>query len=281
MHASSETFSLTLFGCSIRIRCRDTQAATLLARNYGALRGKGEAPALVYTVGTQRHAGACELFITREGQQPLMASDPGEFLFLFEKDLTVELQKLRSDLYFVHAAALEYRSKAFMLVGPSGSGKSTATWALLHHGCCYLSDELAPVHLKTWEVHPYPHALCLKDEPPAAYPLPKTTLQTSYTLHIPAEELPNGVGTHPAPLMAIFFVRYHPEASAPAVRSISRAEAAAHLYANALNPLAHRGDGLDGAMELATRVAPLELLTAQLPATCALVEAALKGLAPT
>jgi hypothetical protein len=51
-----------------------------------------------------------------------------------------------------------------MLVGESGSGKSTTAWALLHHGCCYFSDELGPVDLQTGEVYPYPHALWQFDD---------------------------------------------------------------------------------------------------------------------
>jgi hypothetical protein len=165
-----------------------------------------------------------------------------------------------------------------MLVGESGSGKSTTTWALLHHGCVYLSDELAPVDLQTSEVYPYPHALCLKDVPPGPYPLPKNTLYTSRTLHIPTAALPGQVGEGPVPLAAIFFLQYRPEAAAPVVEPLSKAEAAARLLANALNPLAHAGDGLDGAIKVSTSVASVKLFSADLMATCALVRATLKRL---
>ncbi len=207
-----------------------------------------------------------------------MASDDSEFLFLFEKDMTIELQKLRRDLYFVHSAVLEFAGTAFMLVAASGSGKSTITWELLHHGFRYLSDELGPVDLKTLKVCPYPRALCLKDKPPGLYPLPEKTLYTSRTLHVPIEGLPSGVGRGPIPLGAIFFSRYCPEASGPAVQAISRAEAGARLLVHALNPLAHLGDGLDGAIEITRRIPPFKLFTADLPATCALVKTTVKGL---
>lgn len=207
-----------------------------------------------------------------------MASDDSEFLFLFEKDMTIELQKLRRDLYFVHSAVLEFAGTAFMLVAASGNGKSTITWELLHHGFRYLSDELGPVDLKTLKVYPYPRALCLKDKPPGLYPLPQKTLYTSRTLHVPIEGLPSGVGRGPTPLMAIFFLRYCPEASGPAIQAISRAEAGARLLVHALNPLAHLGDGLDGAIEIIRRSAHFKLSAADLPATCSLVKATVKGL---
>jgi hypothetical protein len=208
----------------------------------------------------------------------LIASDPGELLFLFDKELTVELEKQRPDLYFVHAAVLAFGNEAVMLVGKSGSGKSTTTWALLHHGWRYFSDELGPLDLQTGEVYPYPHALCLKDVPPGSYPLPQNTLYTARALHIPTAALPSEVGEGPAPLSAIFFVQYQPKAAGPIVQPLSKAEAAAHLFANALNPLAHVGDGLDGAIQVVTRVASLKLFSADLTATCALVKATLKKL---
>ncbi len=62
------------------------------------------------------------------------------------------------------------------------------------------------------------------------------------------------------------------------VYPISGAEAAARLFAHTLNPLAHIGDGLEGAIEITKRCAHFELVTADLPETCALVRATLEGL---
>jgi ABC-type cobalamin/Fe3+-siderophores transport system ATPase subunit len=78
---------------------------------------------------------------------------------------------------------LAFGHETVMLVGESGSGKSTTTWALLHHGCRYFSDELGPVDLQTGTVYPYPHALCLKDVPLKPYPLPRNTLYTARAVY--------------------------------------------------------------------------------------------------
>jgi hypothetical protein len=190
---------------------------------------------------------------------------------MVEKDCTIALQILRPDLYFVHAAVLEWAGSAAMLVAASGEGKSTTTWALLHHGFRYCSDELGPVDVQTGEVYPYPHALCLKEKPPAAYPLPTQTLCTSSTLHIPTAALPSETCTGPIRLAAIFFVQYRPEAAAPTVRPMRTAEAAVRLFAQALNPLAHAEEGLDGAIALAACFPCFALQTADLPSTCALM----------
>jgi hypothetical protein len=271
-----DILSLVIFGCHVRVQCQDAATRALLVAQYGHMQDCQRPVALQYSVGKQEGSGG--FFVSRAGQAPLLASDSGELLFLFEKDLTVELEKLRPDLYFVHAAVLAFGHETVMLVGESGSGKSTTTWALLHHGYRYFSDELGPVDLQTGTVHPYPHALCLKDVPPTPYPLPRNTLYTARALYIPTAALPSEVGEGPAPLAAIFFVQYRPGAAAPMVQALSKAEAAARLFANALNPLAHGGDGLDGAIKVVTRIAVVKLFSGDLTATCALVRATLKEL---
>ena len=50
--------------------------------------------------------------VTREGTEPLIAGNNAELLFILEKDITIELQKIRRDLYFLHGAALELPARA-------------------------------------------------------------------------------------------------------------------------------------------------------------------------
>jgi len=69
---------------------------------------------------------------------------------------------------------------------------------------------------------------------------------------------------------------YDPDALAPSVRRLTAGEAAARLYANALNPLAHAGEGLDGAIRIATASRCFELTTAELASTCALLTATME-----
>ncbi len=273
-----DRLSLTVLGCHVAVQCKDAKTKGLLVANYGCMQTPPTAEDWQYVVG--RAQGASAFFIMRAGQHPLLAADESEFLWLFEKDLTIELQKRRHDLYFVHSAVLEWAGKGCMLVGPSGSGKSTMTWALLHYGWHYLSDELAPVDLQTLHVYPYLHALCLKDTPPWPDRLPERLMATAHALYLPLTEFSEGVRSDPTPLAAIFFLHYQPRASGPAVHPIRSAEAGARLFAHALNPLAHPGDGLDGALTIVSKSACFSLETAELPATCALVTATLQRLVP-
>ena len=280
-------FSLRIFDRDIHVTCQDTRSAHVLREAYSHFLiplAASHSADLSYTVRPQNQ----EFFLKRVGSEVLHAQDDGEFLFLFEKDITIELQKQRRDLYFLHAASLAWHDqemlRALLLVAASGHGKSTTTWALLHHGFSYLSDELGPIDLSSMQVHPYPHALCLKDKPPPPYRLPSQTLSTSHTLHVPFSALPNTQtpqtpqAPHASPLAAIFFLRYCPEAAQPSLRPIGKAEAATRLFAQALNPLAHPGEGLDGALAIVSQSACFELYSADLTATCTLVKETLEGL---
>src|SRR4029450_2459126 len=261
-----DVLEFSVFDCGIRVESLDRPAASLLTSNYSWFKQAFEKRHITYRItrpGTRE-----DRLITRDGAYPVLARDDGDFLYMFEKDMTIEAQRLCSDLYFVHAAAVELDGHALALVAPSGSGKSTTSWGLLHHGFKYLSDELAPVLLTAMEVHPFPHALCLKTVPPDEYPLPKETIFTTRTAHVPTQFLPCKTTMDSIPLEAIFFVRFVGEISEPVLKPIGKAEAAARLFTTALNPLAHTGDGLDGAIEIVSKIHCFELLSSNLKPTC-------------
>src|SRR5262245_43684866 len=265
-----DVLELSVFDCDIRIESLDRPAASLLNINYGWFKQDIERPQIRYRI-TRRGRGEQRL-IARVGAAPEIARDDGEFLYMFEKDMTIETQKLRPDLYFIHAAVVKLDGSALALVAPSGYGKSTTTWGLLHHGFKYLSDELAPVHLSTMQVYPFPHALCLKTLPPNEYSLPEQTIFTTRTAHVPAQFLPCETPGETVPVQAIFFVRFIDEISEPVLKPMAKSDAAARLFTNALNPLAHSGEGLDGAIEIVSKTHCFELLSSNLTSTCELIK---------
>jgi len=269
--------TLRVVGRTIGVECGELETTALLTATYGHMKGGHTAIDLHYTVGWD--SSRSSFFIRREGCELLTAPDDGTFLAMFDENFSIELQKLRPALYFVHAAVLTRPDSAFMLVTESGGGKSTLCWALSHHGYPYLSDELGPIDLGTLEVHPFTRALMLKTAAPGSfYPIPAAALRSSRGWHVSAEDVPGGVGVRPTRLTAIFFLRRDPAAQAPSVRTISAAEAVVRLYANSLNQLAHRGDGLDAAIRITTGVVCFELVTtADLPACCRLLTATLNG----
>ena len=122
------------------------------------------------------------------------------------------------------------------------------------NGFDYLSDELAPVDPAVLQVEPYPHALCLKNEPLSEPALPGSTLYTGVTLHVPAYELPTRALDRPCPLCLLIFIDGSLNGRDLVVRAIGSAESAARLYSNGLNQLSHRGNGLPVAVGMASGV---------------------------
>ena len=254
----------------------------LLRANFEAMVVGGGDPELRYDVHVEPRPvgpeppggprGAIRL-ARRDSHFEGLARDVGELIYRLESDLVIQAQLRRPELLFLHAAALELEGRAYLLVGRSGAGKSTTCWGLLRHGFRYLSDELAPVALDSTVVLGYPHALCLKRNPPPGYPVPDTTMRTPRGLHIPINGSSLYAGDEAPPVAAIFFVEYDPSTRRPAARGITVAETTARLYPQILNALAHEGDGLTAAASVASAVPGYRLESAELGATCRAVRA--------
>lgn len=270
MTDNTNHFYLSVFKCIVKVKVETEELFSVLNKVYGAMIISNPViqPALSYIV-RYKEPGSSEMVISREGINDLITDDLGRFIFLFEKDMTIELQKLRSDLLFIHSAALEYNNKALLLVAPSGTGKSTTTWAMVNSGFNYLSDELAPIDLQRMAIHPYPHAINLKAKPPL-FELPDDTLYTSQTLHVPCNSFSNKINSELIDLNVIFFLEYDPELSEPEIIVMNKSEAIANLYANSLNILAHdkNDNGLHAAIEIVSNVKVYRLISNELEKTC-------------
>jgi hypothetical protein len=252
-----------ILGQRIRVRCDDELLKSLILANYGAFLepdGHDDSAELEYTVGKHPSGG----FYISRGNETLVEETSDEAIqytvvYFLEKLITLDLQHLRTDLYFVHSAALERNGGVIIIAADSGTGNSTTAWSLLQHGF-------------NLDVHPYPHALCLKAPPPGPYPLPENTVRTERTLHIPTTSLPASIIKQPKPLRALIFLQRDANTpTAPTFEEVSSAEAGARLYANTLNALAHPGSGLDVAIKVASTVPAYTLHAGELQATCEVI----------
>ena len=270
-----QILNFNILGVQLQARCPDQSSHDLLLGCYSAfLNEDSSRTQLHYEISLQANGGY--RLAPRDGQA-IDCADDYDLMYFFEKNITLEIQKIRTDLLFLHGGALEFQGKCCIFTAPSGSGKSTTTWAALHHGFNYMSDELAPIVPGSNEVACYPHALCLKHVPPAPYDLPPDTVRTNRTLHIPVTSLPSGTVLDPMPLAAVFFVRYDSAATAPQIRPVSTAECGARLYSNALNLLCHSRYGLDVVVAAAAGCSGFELITNDLASSCELVKQTLSG----
>ena len=251
----SRALDLSIFDCLVNVQVNFNPALTFLLDIYSAFRlvKPLEKPVLRYSI-TRSPESTSSFSVYRDKMLVGTSETMGYLLYIFEKDLTIELQKHRSDLYFIHAAVLEWRGTGIVLIAPSGTGKSTTAWALINNGFRYLSDELAPIDLKEMTVFGYPRALGLKQSPPT-YPLPSELVETENSFHLPVSALPTDALLGPLPISALFILRDHERTQTEdsIVAPASTSSAAQHIYANTLNALAHESKGLEGAVLLATQ----------------------------
>jgi len=269
---------LSLFGLRIDILSEDKTAGELILANFSAFTtfDPPTIPAECVYGAKQGPGGYVLSRLDTEPPHDWEGLDAAELLFVLEKDLTIEAQKRLPHLYFMHAASLLFDGRVFLLIGKSGNGKSTTCWGLLHHGCGYLSDELAPIDVQNYTVQPYPHALCLKSAPAAPYSLPQGVLHTDPTLHVPVELLPSPIIKSPQRLSTIIHVRHIGVDHPPTLEKLSTAEAGMLIYANALNPLSHDQDGLDTALNIARHCQTYQMTTGKLDASISKILTMLK-----
>lgn len=256
-------------GVVVDFACDDDALARSIQSVFGGPPSAraGSAPRLRYAISRDPRSESITASESRGVR--LTASSLDELLFVLDKDVTLELQRIRADLFFVHAGVVARDGSAWAISAPSGTGKSTTVWALARGGLQYLSDELAPIEVSESEVrvHPYARALNLKQEPTAPYRLPASAIRSAHSIYVPTESLPSGTPTVPLPLRGIFFLRRDRARQIPQVAALTPAQAAVHLYANALNPLAHADMGLDVAIRIAERVPCLEIELGSLAAS--------------
>lgn len=267
---ASDALGFVALDQHIRIDSADAAALDAVRLNFSAFAGARDdagAPSLHFRI--DRGAGG-GFTLARDGVEPVRCPDLADLLYDIEKDVTVELQKLRADLLFLHAAAVVLNGRAALIASASGGGKSTTTWALLHHGFGYLSDELSPVDVASMRVLAYPHAICLKQRP-TAYRLPSQTLELGRTMHVPVSSSPTPEPADAAPVGAVFLLKYSSDNTVPTVTRIGAAQAAARLYVNALNPLAHPLHGLDAVARIAEAVPCFDVAAGDLAVTSALI----------
>lgn len=271
--------SFSILNCIINVTTESVYLRSTLLKVYGSMEVSPVAKnaSLEYQVSITDDVKPL-MTIARDGCSDLVASDIGEFIFFFEKDMTIELQRIRSDLLFIHSAALEYMGQGLLIVAPSGTGKSTTSWAMVNSGFRYLSDELAPINIQSMQVEAYPHALCLKAVPPI-FELPDSCLHTAHTIHVPVNSIEDGAHLKSVKLKYIFYLEFDAEIIEPVIEPITAAEASAQLYTNSLNILAHDiGDnGLSAAISVAKKVDNYSLKSNHLDKTCEQIKLLMKA----
>ncbi|MCX6348947.1 MAG: hypothetical protein NTV79_05535, partial [Candidatus Aureabacteria bacterium] len=163
-------------GLPAEVASNDREALSLFLSLYRAFRarsGRGGKPSS--RVGKTRGKGI-RLRLLREGtgrRARYLSIDPGFPSFIspdhhravafLSAQLFVNHLYRRSILFF-HAAAFLRGGQAFVFCGGSRSGKSTLAMKLRRAGFRLLSDEFAPLDLRTGRILPFPRSLLLRED---------------------------------------------------------------------------------------------------------------------
>jgi hypothetical protein len=265
---------ITLRACdrSVVIECDEDDIADFVFVAFGGLHSPtladGDPGAVRYRV----HREPCGAFRVVDAEQnSVLLDDPDDVLFHIDKCVSIALQRLRADLFFLHAAVVARGGYAVVVPAPSGTGKSTLALALLSRGFSYLSDELAPIDLTTFAVNPFRHAVCLKSTTRHRSLLPAATLRTGERYHVPPSALGGSDNPSSQRVGAFVFLERH-STGRRGCSVISVAETVARLMSNALNPAAHANQGVDAAMALAQRIRGFTLNGSDLELACSEIE---------
>lgn len=246
-----QEIDLRILGQPVRISTDDQSVAGTISACYSAfLRPIQNFDSTLIKI-TIRKGHPTFQWSVAHGNSRAVCSGLADLIYVVEKTLTIELQRHRPELFFLHAAVVSAKGRCVVIAGESGAGKSTLCWDLCNAGFKYLSDELAPVNLDTMQVEAYPHAICLKRITEHMPALPGETIRTGSTMHIPVEAIPGGFERTPSDIDAIIFLKHSDGDTVPRLAEMAKSEAAARFYANGLNQLAHERDGLKAAARLA------------------------------
>nr|AFI78768.1 HPr kinase [uncultured bacterium ws198A12] len=251
MSDAFQKIELQIFGQPVRISTDDQSVAGSISACFSAfLRPIQDFDGTPIKLTIRKGQPTFQWSVT-QGNTSAICSDLADLIYVVEKTLTIELQRHRPELFFLHAAVVSAKGRCVVIAGESGAGKSTLCWDLCNAGFKYMSDELAPVNLDTMQVEAYPHAICLKRIMEHMPALPNETIRTDSTMHIPVEAIPGGFERTPSDIEAIVFLKRSDRDVVPQLTEMAKSEAAARFYANGLNQLAHERDGLKAAARLA------------------------------
>lgn len=177
----------------------------------------------------------------------------------------------------VHAGAVSYRGKGIMLPGQSGSGKSSLALGLLQRGYNYLSDELAPIDVKSGRLLPFPKPLSIKDtsvfpglvDPDRIWHGPAVS-EAESVWYVQPEEVKRGNISKPVPVRYIFFPTYA-AGRKPELYQLEKDEAARKLLECTANFHRFGATGLRVISRLVQDADCFELATGDLDETVALI----------
>ena len=183
----------------------------------------------------------------------------------------------------IHGAAVVVDESAVLLVGRSHSGKTTlAGWLAAHHGCPYVSDEVAVVD-RAGRIVPFPRPLGIRADSPLAPATREDGSTKRFMPHerlIPAADLGAVVAKSPVSVDAIVFPCFRSDADA-ILRPLSQADTLERLALLTPGLARHGREVFEQLVHLVRDTHAFEVTYGQVTAAAPLVLSAVRGGRPT
>jgi serine kinase of HPr protein (carbohydrate metabolism regulator) len=173
-----------------------------------------------------------------------------ELLFPFlRREVLIFFIRARRDLFWMHAGAVERHGNAVLVAGSSGRGKSSIVTRLCERQWKLLSDENAPIDMRTNEVLPFPQM------PRRRLPIGREVELAQFGA-LDFEEInvaQDQVRYAPAPISAMIFPLFR-HGSSPRLERLTPGAAALEIVQNATNFADHKAAGVEQAANMARSI---------------------------
>lgn len=126
---------------------------------------------------------------------PVNAQTPWRCAIESRNQLIADAFDRAEGLIDIHAAALEREGRGLLLVGPLSAGKTTFALELMERGFKLLSDDMAPIDLRSGQILPLPKPLVIKTNSWGSMkhhwePIPEWLPEPRGLFVVPATQLP-------------------------------------------------------------------------------------------
>ncbi|MCA9975866.1 MAG: hypothetical protein KC413_08960 [Anaerolineales bacterium] len=188
-------------------------------------------------------------------QTDILTDSADDMVQKLEHEIAVQFIRAHTALCWFHAGAVARHDAALLLVGDWGHGKSTLVTNLVAQGWLYLSDDIAPVDMRTRQVLPYPQTPRVRQQTATLLPREQVPHLPRRDVHLPLA----AVSQTAVSIRAIIFPTYKPGFS-PSLTPLSPAQATLSLSQQCLNIERHKATAVSQFIRLTSAV-PLFRLT--------------------
>ncbi len=247
MHeAPSRRFSLGLLDVPVEVVCDDPALGERLAICYArSFRPEREHGGLGGGLTAELRSTATGWRTVIDERDDRELEDPIEAVRAFNHELMHAVMLRRRELYYVHAAVVEWHRSGILMPGLSQAGKSTLALAFVEAGARFASDELLAYDRTRRVARAFPRAPKIRDVCVGYFPgREEAFVGTGEGRFLPFDA--GGIEVAEETRVRIVLLpRWDPEVDGVRLEPVSAGKALLELAASSLNFGTHRTQSLD------------------------------------